>query len=477
MVFGFKTEKKSGSGNGRKRENNNDDDDDDDTKTKGRKGRDDYPGATKHHVCHPDLKAGDQCPECHKGKLKLDKPGVDYHWQGTTPIRLDIYLLERFICPNCKTTFTAPSPVADTAKTVDDSDSHEDHKVARVDRNASANTMVALLRFWYGVPHYRLEKIQGNLGIGLASGTQYQMLYQVYLAAVIIYEQLIYLAAQGSMLQTDDTSITILDWLRGLGPPGADGETKLKKGKTTAVISHAEDRSPIVLYLTSGLSAGKELQEVLTNRESDAAFLYLCDGLSANSLGKDRLYIQAFCLDHARRKFWDLIDSYPQHCEYLIELLGTVYHNDEQTKKLKMNAVERRDYHKKHSSEPMRKIGEYLQKNLDNGNFEENGELGDAANYMLDRWSGFNEFLHTPGIPISNADCERMIKAIIRHRKNSLFYKTDNGALVGDVLQSIIATCIKAGKNPAKYLDLLQENKSEVRKNPMAFLPWTVELD
>ena len=423
------------------------------------------------------MKAGDQCPECLKGKLKLDKPGVDYHWQGTTPIRLDIYLLERFICPDCKTTFTAPSPVADTAKTVDDSDSHEDHKVARIDRNASANTMVALLRFWYGVPHYRLEKIQGNLGIGLASGTQYKMLYQVYLAAVIIYEQLIYLAAQGSLLQTDDTSITILDWLRGLGPPGADGETKLKKGKTTTEISHAEDRSPIVLYLTGGLSAGKELQEVLTNRESDDAFLYLCDALAANSLGKDRIHIQAFCLDHARRKFWDLIDAYPQHCDYLIDLFGMVYDNDKQTKKLKMNAVERHDYHKKHSSEPMRLIGEYLQKNLDNGNFEENGELGEAANYMLDRWSGFNEFLHTPGVPISNADCERMVKAIIRHRKNSLFYKTDNGALVGDVLQSIIATCIKAGKNPAKYLNLLQENKSEVRKNPMAFLPWNAALD
>ncbi len=111
-------------------------------------------------------------------------------------------------------------------------------------------------------------------------------------------------------------------------------------------------------------------------------------------------------------------------------------------------------------------------KGLASGDIEENGALGGAVNYMVKRWTELNEFLHTPGVPLSNAECERIIKKIITHRKNSLFYKTAKGAHVGDVIQSLIATCQEAGISPFKYLTWLQENKTAVRQSPEAYLPW-----
>lgn len=58
-------------------------------------------------------------------------------------------------------------------------------------------------------------------------------------------------------------------------------------------------------------------------------------------------------------------------------------------------------------------------------------------------------------------------------RKNALFYKTEHGAAVGDIIQSVIETCKLNGVNVWKYLLEVVKNGAAVRKNPPAWLPWT----
>jgi hypothetical protein len=53
----------------------------------------------------------------------------------------------------------------------------------------------------------------------------------------------------------------------------------------------------------------------------------------------------------------------------------------------------------------------------------------------------FTLFLRQAGAPWDNNICERALKKAILHRKNSLFYKTLNGAHVGDLCMSLIYTC------------------------------------
>ncbi|MCK5882805.1 MAG: transposase [Bacteriovoracaceae bacterium] len=103
---------------------------------------------------------------------------------------------------------------------------------------------------------------------------------------------------------------------------------------------------------------------------------------------------------------------------------------------------------------------------------EPNSGLGGAISYMLNHWSELTKFMHVAGAPLDNNICERSIKSSIRHRKNSLFYKTQHGALIGDMFMSLIQTCKDMKLNPFEYLLEIQRNKSEVFKYPDKWLPW-----
>jgi transposase len=67
---------------------------------------------------------------------------------------------------------------------------------------------------------------------------------------------------------------------------------------------------------------------------------------------------------------------------------------------------------------------------------------------------------------------ERALKKAILQRKNSLFYKTENGAAVGDMFMSFIHTCELNGANAYDYLTQLQKHPEAVSRNPARWMPW-----
>ena len=91
---------------------------------------------------------------------------------------------------------------------------------------------------------------------------------------------------------------------------------------------------------------------------------------------------------------------------------------------------------------------------------------------MLKRWEPLTLFLREPGAPLSNNICERALKAAILHRKNSLGYKTQNGARVGDLFMSLIHTCELCGANPFDYVTALERHAGELSADPKAWMPW-----
>ena len=58
------------------------------------------------------------------------------------------------------------------------------------------------------------------------------------------------------------------------------------------------------------------------------------------------------------------------------------------------------------------------------------------------------------------------------NRKNALFYKTRNGAHVGDLFMSLIHTCELCGGNPFDYLTELQRHAAELARHPERWMPW-----
>ena len=103
---------------------------------------------------------------------------------------------------------------------------------------------------------------------------------------------------------------------------------------------------------------------------------------------------------------------------------------------------------------------------------EPNSGLGQAITYLQHHWDKLTLFLRVPGAPLSNNLCERALKKAILHRKNSLFYKTLNGAQVGDLFMSLIHTAELHKIAPLDYLVALLRHEAAVALDPAAWMPW-----
>jgi hypothetical protein len=228
----------------------------------------------------------------------------------------------------------------------------------------------------------------------------------------------------------------------------------------------------IALFFTGNKHAGENMSALLKLRAPGmAAPNLMCDALSRNR-PKGVEVIYGNCMDHARRDFVDLIPKYESECRHFIERLGWVYLHDREAKLLKLDDDARLEHHKLKSLPIMEELKTWCKQKFTQKEVEPNGPLGKSLQYFLNHFVELTEFCKTPGMPLSNAAVERLIKTAVLHRKNSLFYMTVMGALVGDVLMSLIQTAKRAGVNVLDYLTRLQVYAADVKKNPEAWLPW-----
>ncbi len=408
----------------------------------GRNGASSYTEARKETLSHPFLKKGDLCPECQRGKIYPTDAGVAVRVTGNAPLAATAFELEKLRCNLCGKIF---SPKFDGEK-----------------YDPTSGAMIALMRYGAGVPFERLEHLQGALGVPLPASTQWDVVERAAMPAHPAYKELVRQAAQGEIIHVDDTTMKIL-------ANANDGE---RKGTfTTGMLSLIGDKK-IALFFTGRKHAGENMADLLAERHEGLDLpIQMCDALSRNEPKKFPTVL-ANCLAHARRNFIDVAENFPEECRHAISLLAKVYEHDAKTKEEKMTAHERLEYHKARSSPVMGELREWMSAQLDEKRVEPNSGLGKAFTYMLKHWEPLTLFLRVPGAPIDNNIAERSLKMAIRHRRNSLFYRTLHGAYIGDVFMSIIHTCRLSRVNPFDYLVALQRHSHDVFKNPQDWLPW-----
>jgi transposase len=95
----------------------------------------------------------------------------------------------------------------------------------------------------------------------------------------------------------------------------------------------------------------------------------------------------------------------------------------------------------------MEKLHQWLEAQFAERKTEPNSGLGKAITYLLRHWKALTLFLWKAGVPLDNNIVERALKKAVLHRKNALFYRTLNGAEVGDLFVSFIHTCQLRGAN------------------------------
>lgn len=199
----------------------------------------------------------------------------------------------------------------------------------------------------------------------------------------------------------------------------------------------------------------------------------MSDGLDSRNLPSGHPVVASNCLAHARRGFVDQVVNFPKECLHVLEQLREVYRIDALCKKARLSPAERLAVHQRDSAPVMHRLKARMDAELDEKRIEPNSELGKAYRYMLKRWDKLTLFLRKPGVPIDNNTCERTLKMAIRHRRNSLFYRSERGAEVGDMFMALIHTAELRHENPFEYLTAVLRNERAVAANPADWLPWT----
>ncbi|MBU0972474.1 MAG: IS66 family insertion sequence element accessory protein TnpB [Proteobacteria bacterium] len=200
--------------------------------------------------------------------------------------------------------------------------------------------------------------------------------------------------------------------------------------KATGIISRIGDDRQIALFYTGPNHAGENINELYRKKAAGRlALIQMCDALSRN-ISEEFKAILSNCLTHARRNFVDEVENIPEETAHVIEVLAEVYGIDAQAKKQKMTPGQRLVYHKKHSGPLMTGLKFWLSRQTEEKLVEPNSGLGKAITYMNNHWTELTRFLEIPGAPLDNNICERSLKRCIQHRKNSLFYRTENGAFI-----------------------------------------------
>jgi len=162
----------------------------------GRMPADAYVGAEQVDIPHESLKPGDPCPlpGCKGTVYALLHPQVLVRFRGQAPLGATVIRLGQLRCNLCLTVFTAKAP----------------EWVGPEKFDATAASMIPLLRYGTGVPWNRLEGLEAGFGIPLPASTQWDVTEAAYKKIAIAFEHLKNEAAQGDVFYNDDTPMPIL---------------------------------------------------------------------------------------------------------------------------------------------------------------------------------------------------------------------------------------------------------------------------
>jgi hypothetical protein len=200
----------------------------------------------------------------------------------------------------------------------------------------------------------------------------------------------------------------------------------------------------------------------------------MCDALSRNvpRLPEGTEILLANCLAHGRRQFVDVAENFPNECRYVLEMLGQVYAHDAEARECGLTPDERLRLHQDRSGPVMNQLHLWLETQFAERRTAPNSGLGQAIAYLLRHWWPLTLFLRKAGAPLDNNVVERALKRAVLHRKNALFYRTLNGAQVGDLYMTLIHTCQLCGINSFDYLIELQRHAQELAGRPEEWMPW-----
>lgn len=147
--------------------------------------------------------------------------------------------------------------------------------------DATSASMIGVLKYGAGLPFNRVEGLQANMEIPLPAATQWEIVEDAAEKLAPAHDELVRLAAQGELVQNDNTAVKILELMGkraakqalqesdAEGPKNKDGSQRT--GLFTSGVVSTSDGQRIALFFSGRQHAGENLRDVLRERSPTRA--------------------------------------------------------------------------------------------------------------------------------------------------------------------------------------------------------------
>ena len=394
------------------------------------------------------LPAGEACPDCGGTLNKLGEDVsevLEYIPASFVVIR---HVRPRLCCNGCDTIVQAPAPSRP------------------IDRGLAGPGLLAHVltaKFADHLPLYRQSEIYAREGVDLDRSTLAKWVGQTSELLSPLVEKLRRYVMGAEKLHGDDTPVPVL----------APGNGKTKTGRLWTYVR--DDRpagstdAPAAWFAYSPDRKGEHPQQHLR----DFSGILQADAFAGyNKLYQDGRILEAPCMAHIRRKFYDLMEAHhsPIATE-AVERIAPLYAIERDIRG--RSPDERREARNARSRPLLESMRIWLEASL--SKLSPKSDTAAAIHYALALWSALMRYCDDGRIELDNSAAERALRAVAVGRRNYLFAGSDSGGERAAVYYGLIASAKLNGLDPEAYLRYVLERIADHPINRIEeLLPWNV---
>lgn len=253
-----------------------------------------------------------------------------------------------------------------------------------------------------------------------------------------IYEAIRTGVMAGGYVQVDETPINYLD----------PGNGKTRQGY---LWTGNQPRGDVFFHWATSRAAAC-LSDIIP---TDFTGTIQCDGYSAyRAFATDRkgAVILAGCWAHARRKFYESLESAPRTAGWIMRQIQHLYAIESRLREIKAGPKLRQAVRAAEGRHIVERLERVLLRLKSSGKQLPQSPLGTAIDYTLGQWATLQVFLTDGRIEIDNNLVENAIRPTAIGKKNWLFIGEAEAGERSAVLYTVIENCRRRGIDPYAYL-------------------------